>query len=276
MDTRHSSYSITPAFWVLVACVGCGGGANPYRTNFQPEEEAALYPSESLEHTNEVHIMRSDRPTEDAISLAEQGYVYLGRAEFTAGEVDSDRARSFAKDINASIVVLHSERTGIHMEYDTVQTYYPVSPQGAWTGGDQLVTGTGFPYDFGGYARGDTVEVAGPVQDFEYVASFWAKPRRSARALGVHVLPLSPREQESLGLDLGVLIYAVVQGTPAEDAELTRGDVITHIAGEPIDVPGNFGKMLRKRLGETVELRIVREGQTLQKTVTLNAAAYWN
>lgn len=275
MDTRLLSQHVASAGFVLITCIACGG-ANPYETNFQAEEEAALYPSESLEKADEVRIMRSDNPTNDAISIAEQGYVYLGRAEFTAGEVDSDRARSFAADINAAIVVLHSERAGIHMEYDTVQTYYPMSPQGAWTGGDQLVTGAGFPYEFGGYARGDTLEVSEPVQEFEYVASFWAKPHHSKRALGVHVLPLSPPMQQSLGLDHGVLIYAVVQGTPADAAELARGDIITHIAGEPIDVPGNFGKMLRERLGQATELTILRDGESLKKRVTLNPGAHWD
>jgi serine protease Do len=85
-----------------------------------------------------------------------------------------------------------------------------------------------------------------------------------------------------LGVQHGVLIFEVLNGTPAMLAGLRGGrpgvprdiprggDIITGIDGRPVDSFGALATyILSKRIGEVVTLEIVRDGQTFTTTVVL-------
>lgn len=82
--------------------------------------------------------------------------------------------------------------------------------------------------------------------------------------LGIGIQPLTPEISSALGLrDVrGVLINSVTAGSPAEQAGLRRGDVITKLDGQPV----TDGNALRNRIasagpGAEVALTIVRQGK---------------
>ena len=70
----------------------------------------------------------------------------------------------------------------------------------------------------------------------------------------------------------GAYIFEVIEGSPAERADLQEEDIITEFDGKKIS--GNDDRELavlinEKKVGDRINLKIWRNGQTLTKTVTL-------
>ena len=62
----------------------------------------------------------------------------------------------------------------------------------------------------------------------------------------------------------------VVAGSPAAQAELQVGDVITAINGQPLDERHPLVSLLLEHVaGATITLEVMRNGQTFQTTLTL-------
>jgi len=74
----------------------------------------------------------------------------------------------------------------------------------------------------------------------------------------------------SFGADRGVLVEDVVGDGPADRAGLTSGDVITAIAGQPVESATTLRRQVaRTDPGETVQLSVLRDGQEVALDVTL-------
>src|SRR5690606_1451724 len=70
--------------------------------------------------------------------------------------------------------------------------------------------------------------------------------------------------------EMGVLIGDVVQGSPAEQAGVQRGDIVTGLNGEPVTEVGQLRNLVAEMMpGTQVQLGIERGGseQTLQVTL---------
>ena len=111
---------------------------------------------------------------------------------------------------------------------------------------------------------------AGTVVDV--VEELLADGRVEHAFLGVRPAALTPQVAERFGIDVdqGVLVFAVIEGSAAEEAGLQAGDVIVSADGEEMQRVEDLLSFLRQRTpGDTVELRIVRDGeeQTLRATL---------
>ncbi|HMO13962.1 MAG TPA: YidC/Oxa1 family insertase periplasmic-domain containing protein [Pirellulaceae bacterium] len=73
----------------------------------------------------------------------------------------------------------------------------------------------------------------------------------------------------SNSLPSGAQINVVVPGTPASEAGLRAGDVITHAAGEPIGRADQLDEVLhRTKPGREITIGFIRDGQELSANVT--------
>ena len=98
-------------------------------------------------------------------------------------------------------------------------------------------------------------------------------PTRTSRGrLGVTVSPLGDQLAAYFGAKEGVLVAAVVDGSPAQKAGLQAGDVITTINGERIASPAQLTRALRT-LNDDAELTlgIVREKKETTVKVKLES-----
>ncbi|HET7701615.1 MAG TPA: trypsin-like peptidase domain-containing protein [Candidatus Limnocylindria bacterium] len=90
--------------------------------------------------------------------------------------------------------------------------------------------------------------------------------------IGIRYLPLTPRQAISLGLPAaaGITLQAVEAGSPAAQAGLRVGDIITKVNDQQIDQQHPLTSiMARTRPGDRVKLTIIRGGETSIVEVTL-------
>ncbi|MBI2302762.1 MAG: trypsin-like peptidase domain-containing protein [Armatimonadetes bacterium] len=98
--------------------------------------------------------------------------------------------------------------------------------------------------------------------------------------MGVQILDLSEkarREQVSVdevrkhfGVDTGVLVASVADGTPAKQAGLQQGDVIVAVNGEAVDTSGDLqDKVSVIAPGTEIALSVYRDGQKMEVHLTL-------
>ena len=92
--------------------------------------------------------------------------------------------------------------------------------------------------------------------------------------IGVHVRPITKAFAESLGM---VELYGAIfdqpePGSPADEAGIEEGDVITTVNGRPIRKATDFDSIISRRPpGTFVNLTTYRNGQLIERTVMLSA-----
>src|SRR3989441_4107368 len=71
------------------------------------------------------------------------------------------------------------------------------------------------------------------------------------------------------GVDKGVVVRTIEADAPASKSDLRPFDLITHVDGTPIDSDSQLQhEILKKKIGQKVELTVWRKGQTLKVPVT--------
>ncbi len=93
---------------------------------------------------------------------------------------------------------------------------------------------------------------------------------------GLNVRPLSARIARALGLPdaRGLVVASVDAGSPAEAAGLRPYDVVVAIEGEPVATTSDVRqRLLDFRAGDTVRLRVVRDGAALDVPLRLARAS---
>ena len=101
------------------------------------------------------------------------------------------------------------------------------------------------------------------------------RPVVTSRAfIGVSSQTLTPqiRRQFDFGAEEGAVVVEVVAGSPAENAGLRPGDVITRYADSPITTAEQLVEAVRRgKPGDKVEIVWVRGDEEMRETVTLGA-----
>lgn len=85
--------------------------------------------------------------------------------------------------------------------------------------------------------------------------------------------PAAPTARGYLGIrcadDGGARVTDIVPGSPAEQAGLRAGDVITRVGDRFVPFCGDLAKEISARPGQTVRLSVLRNGETAEVIVTL-------
>jgi serine protease Do len=90
--------------------------------------------------------------------------------------------------------------------------------------------------------------------------------------LGVNITNLDDDAAEAFGVDStrGALVSQVVAGGPADEAGLRNGDIIVKVDDEEVeDTRGLIDYVAAKPPGDSVEIRLIRNGRTIDKRITL-------
>jgi len=90
--------------------------------------------------------------------------------------------------------------------------------------------------------------------------------------LGVQLLNLTPELRSHFGVseDSGVMVAKVEPGSPAEQAGVQVGDIVTEIDGNPVDSSWSLSRYVRgKKEGDSVSMEVWREGGAQAVFVTI-------
>ncbi len=96
------------------------------------------------------------------------------------------------------------------------------------------------------------------------------KVRRSW--LGVYIQEVTPEIAEQFNLEKveGVLIGDVIEGSPAEEAGLDRGDVILSVNKTEVNTPQELQDTIRAlEIGEKAELKVIKDGREVSFIVKI-------
>jgi membrane-associated protease RseP (regulator of RpoE activity) len=166
------------------------------------------------------------------------------------------------------VVILNPRYTG------SVTSSVPITTP---TTSTSYSTGTATAYGAGGpvtaYGSG-TITTYGTITNYvpvtingsDYGALYFVQQRFS---LGIFFRDLNDGERQELQTNKGVVVRLVVDGSPAFDADVLVGDVLTAIDGVAISGVRACNQLLSERQGKLVSLSIVRRGQRIEKAVQL-------
>ncbi len=122
-------------------------------------------------------------------------------------------------------------------------------------------------------ARGQNLGFAIPINLANRVVPQLRENGRVVRGwLGVRIGAIDRKTQQAFGLDSdqGALVVSVTEGSPAEDAGLTHGDVIVGVDGKEIaDTRALIDGISAMAPGTTVTLDIIRDGKKEKISVEL-------
>jgi len=163
---------------------------------------------------------------------------------------------------------LPASQTNRNPLVNLIQTDAPISPGnsgGALVGPGAEVVGINVAYLPPGQTGAVAIGFAIPSTTVvDVVDQLVATGEVREAFLGVQAVGLTPQvvEQFEVPADRGVLVVGVAEGSPAEEAGLERGDVVTAIDGRPIDdLPDLQGALRGAGADATVTLTVVRDGE---------------
>lgn len=267
------------AFVRLLAQVGLvlaiGGCASGYQQFYRPipgvtPERVAMLREGPAPSTPAVE--RSQPRNDSALidAYIRRGYNPIGYSSFTSGRAESElNAIQQAKEVGADLVLIFdpkyvgSTTTSIPITVPTTSTAYTNSSATAFgAGGTVTAFGNATTTTYGT----TTNYIPLTINRSSYGAIFFIKRHYS---LGLATRDLNDNERRMLQTNKGVVIRVVVDGTPAFDADLLVGDIITSVDGLVVSNVTAFDSLMGERKGKTVSIRFIRGTQAMEKTVKI-------
>lgn len=202
-------------------------------------------------------------PQTDDILIGET-VVAIGNPYGLSHTVTVGVVSAVGRTIQASDIVYH----------DFIQTDASINPGNS--GGPLLnVEGRLIGINTAIHAQGEGIGFAIPIHRVRNIVDQLVHHGHvEPRWIGVQVQDLSPELAFHFGTSpgVGVLINGVEEGSPAEEAGLERGQIITKAEGQPIPNAGAFALATRGLSpGDELDLRVLKDGK--QSNVTLTLAA---
>lgn len=223
----------------------------------------------------------SSHPTDDVKNLFRNGYIEIGASAFTGPSQSDGALMSQAKKVGADVILVSSAYLGSQqaavpwIQYHPGQTYTTASSgtvnANAWGSG-------GYAYGTGNYFGTSTTTTPGTystqvipvtVHRYQYEAVFFR--RGKPPILGVVAEPPSQEVRQRLERNTGVVVWVVLVGSPAFDANILDGDVILKINGDNVTSVKDYSEKLTRLAGQTIDLDIWRNGQSKTVSVKLNS-----
>lgn len=192
-------------------------------------------------------LFRGESKEEDYRRMLREGYELIGQSSFQAADVPPEQALEQARKIKADLVLVYSKLSGsVPLSIKIEQLREKAMNSEMQQDGEAAV------------------EVVKPDEQnrYTYFASYWVK--LAPPVIGVHVKAPNAGTQ-------GLPVVAVIRQSPAEQAGIREGDVLTRIGDVTLDVPAKLGLAADRYAGKAVEVAVQRDGQSATTSMTLNA-----
>jgi hypothetical protein len=259
-----------------LACLTAGCVSNPYHRNYSstlsehvPKTEATGF----VATAGEPRLLSTNDIREDAIKLLEQGYFPIGRAKFREQLIDGQAALEQAREVGADVVLVKQVHVGTATYSVPVSDWTPdrtiVTNESAQTRDQATNNVQSFDKQTVTIIEGEyqTRYQAETVDYYDHTAVFWKKTLDPL--FGVCVAELDDAQRKSIQSNKGVAVRAVIKRSPAFLADLFRGDILRRFAGKDVLDADEFFGLVAANAGKTVDLEFWRDGQNIQKKVSL-------
>lgn len=220
--------------------------------------------------TPRVERAQTGNPQAVTDAYAKRGYIVIGTSLFNSGRPESDEsAVSQGQQVGADLVLILNPRytgsitSSVPITTPTTTRSYSSGTATAYgPGGSATAYGTGQTTTYGS----TTTYVPMTTHRSDYGAVYFIKRKFG---FGAFSRDLSDAERQELQTNRGAVIRLVVDNTPAFDADMLIGDVITTVDGVPVANAQAFNSLLRERRGKQVTVSFLRRGQKLEKVIQL-------
>lgn len=258
---------------LILMLSGCASG---YKTFYKPMPQATseVVANRRVSPPPEIPIVERTAPGDpNAIvdSYIKRGYLMIGSSSFYSDGKESEESairqgqdagadlvliiNPTYKESNTSIVPITTPTTNTSYSTGTATAYGPYGPVTAYGIGTTTTYGTTTNY----------VPVTRHVMD--YAAVYFIKAKFN---LGAIIRNLNETERQALQSNKGVAVTVLVDGSPAFNADVLVGDIITMIDGITISNEESYGKLTNERNGKLIKLSILRGNQHIEKSIQLN------
>lgn len=243
---------------------GCASGFQSfYRPTATPQQ---LQDLRANPPPDTPELRQASPPVAQAISEANrEGYVVMGYSSFNGAHGSDSSALAEGKRVGADLVlVFNPQYTGTRsgampITTPTSQTtYYSGTATAYGSGGYATAYGSGTATTYGSR----TTYIPFHVDRYDFLAVYLFKEHVH---VGWIMRPLTDAQRQALGSNAGGYVENVVNGSPAFDADILPGDIVTAVDGHPIGSAQTLA-YLKSRYGEPVTFTIFRNGAYLTKT----------
>ena len=235
----------------IVVATLLSGCASPVYKYFTPMQVTNA--TEPISCINpQVTVIQSIDPNMQKV--LRQGWVEVGYSSWNdeASDIQSDLIKK-AKEINACLVLVYKKQSGSEIEEMPVDGYAP-SP----------FFGGGY---YGSYYGGFTSYAPYTVYLYQYDIFFLTKMERFYT--GLYVADLDDKSRKLIQSNKGVVVTLVVNESPAYNADIIPGDIITKVGMINLTNYDSFNHAIRYYSGESAVFNINRGGKSLSKTINV-------
>jgi len=226
---------------ILAAIVASAACANDFKRFYEPFPDTGPIPFTPDRQPPKIVPSTSD-PFQDIALLWEKGYRPIGDARFTSVWVSDKDALKFAKRIGATYVIRYSKDKGTYSGTRTVETSHsedtPFRTNVTGSYGRTIGTLTGtvttrwtetevIPYTYTLYGQ---------------IAVYFCLLEK--RGSGLFLIPPTKEGTAAAGTNLGGQVLAVREGSPAYNADILPGDVITALDGQGLPTFSSFNRII--------------------------------
>jgi serine protease Do len=261
-----SAVAITPDGYMLTSAHVVAEGNDGVRATFSDgrELETEIVGTDPLSDLALVRAQASDlTPAKlgDADELrVGQLVVAIGSPMGLAGTVTAGVVSALGRSLPTS-----SGSAGRLVE-NVIQTDAALNPGNS---GGALADGLGRVVGVNTAVAGVGLGLAVPINEAtrKIISSLMSDGRVRRAYIGIvgGSRPLPPKVSSRVGRELGIEVVEVVDGSPAARAGLKPEDLIVAVDGRPVSDVGDLQRlMVAERIGEGLELDLVREGRALK------------
>jgi len=255
---------MTAAALLVLALTGC---ANNWAKYYQGTPDARALPNyDASESVQGVRVYSTNDIAKDRLEMFRRGYVQIGASAFNAGsDQGSERQlRQQAEKVGAHVVLVGSTYT------NTVSGVMPLTTP---TTSTSYTTGHATAYGAGGTVNAygnstttiygsQTTMIPYSIARSDFGAAFFAKSKTHT---GIFAAPLDDATKQRIGSNKGVLVQAVVDGSPAFQADVLPGDVVQSINDESTSSPQQYQTAVNRWAGTKITLKLIRGSQEITK-----------
>lgn len=227
------------------------------------------------DENTDVAVVKVDAENLSAASLGNSDQVGVGEWVLAVGNplgLTSTVTAGIVSAISRNIGIMR-DRGGFGIE-NFIQTDAAINPGNS---GGALVNlqgqVIGINTAIAGSQQGTYLGFAVPINLAKVVANALIRDGKFVRGyIGVRITDIDAKKAEALGMDVykGVLIESLVEGGAGEAAGLQVGDAIVQVDGKPVESANQLqARVGMKHPGESVNLKIWRDGKYITKSVTL-------